>query len=135
MDNEAHESALPKITWVTPLQGLILACMYNYGMLPDRPYKKSKEVIFNAFEHLYYHYPDINAYIFAVAEMIHRPPFYIDGHGNWGRMRVDNHYKVFFAEFPAQLEYHEIRLSEEGLKYLHKKELKHLNEIMRSMRY
>ncbi|MBQ9786515.1 MAG: DNA gyrase subunit A, partial [Clostridia bacterium] len=98
------DRALPRVEdGLKPVQRRILYAMYNMGLLPDKPYRKSATVVGECLGK-YHPHGDSSVYdasVRMVQDFSLREPL-IDGHGNFGSVDGDP---------PAAHRYTEARLS------------------------
>ena len=105
------ERALPRIEdGLKPVQRRILYTMYDLGILPDKPFKKSARIVGEALGK-YHPHGDTSVYdamVRLAQPYAMRMPL-VDGHGNFGSMDGDS---------AAAMRYTEARLSPLALEML-----------------
>ncbi|MEG1752816.1 MAG: DNA gyrase subunit A, partial [Christensenella sp.] len=105
------ERALPRVEdGLKPVQRRILYTMYDLGILPDKPYKKSARIVGEALGK-YHPHGDTSVYdamVRLAQPYAMRMPL-VDGHGNFGSMDGDS---------AAAMRYTEARLSPLALEML-----------------
>ncbi len=94
------ERALPRVEdGLKPVQRRILYTMYDLGITPDKPYKKSARIVGEALGK-YHPHGDTSVYDAMVRmsqEFVLRAPL-VDGHGNFGSMDGDSAAAMRYTE-------------------------------------
>ena len=105
------ERALPRVEdGLKPVQRRILYSMYDIGLTPDKPYKKSAKVVGDVIAN-YHPHGDASAYgaMVRLAQNFNMREPLVDGHGNFGSMDGDP---------PAAMRYTETKLTPLALEML-----------------
>ena len=117
--------SVSQISELSELQVSLISELYIMGILPNGNFIKSEKLITRVFAKEKTKFPNIEDYRQALYEMAHRPPHYVDGHGNLGEMGSMDDGRTFFIDAGADVEYTEVRLSERGLNFINENNLKH----------
>ena len=105
------DRALPRVEdGLKPVQRRILYSMYDIGLTPDKPYKKSAKVVGDVIAN-YHPHGDSSAYgaMVRMAQNFNMGEILVDGHGNFGSVDGDP---------PAAMRYTEAKLAPLALELL-----------------
>ena len=105
------DRALPRVEdGLKPVQRRILYSMYDIGLTPDKPYKKSAKVVGDVIAN-YHPHGDASAYgaMVRLAQKFNMGEILVDGHGNFGSVDGDP---------PAAMRYTEAKLAPLALEML-----------------
>lgn len=105
------DRALPRVEdGLKPVQRRILYTMYELGLSPDKPYKKSARIVGDCLGK-YHPHGDTSVYgaMVRMAQDFNMSSLLVDGHGNYGSVDGDS---------PAAMRYTEARLSPIALEML-----------------